>query len=88
VPEDENPGKPELLIVGDTGGARRRGNLKLSQPAPPKERESRRLDDRSPVKPEMQEEGQPESFIAGAAGGRKTHWGNPGTLQKPSAPKA
>jgi len=31
-------------------------------------RASGRLDDPSPVKPEMQDEGQPESFITGAAG--------------------
>jgi len=30
-------------------------------------RESGRLDDRSPVKPEMQDEGQPRSYIRGAA---------------------
>ena len=67
----------QILIVGDTGGAKRRGNLELSQPAPPKERESRRLDDRSPVKPEIRSEGQPEVRIAGEAGGSRSHWGNP-----------
>jgi len=30
-------------------------------------RESGRLDDRSPVKPEMQDEGKPKSYIRGAA---------------------
>jgi len=50
---------------------KRRGNLELSQPAPPKERESRRLDDRSPGKPEMRDEGQPKSSIAGVAGGAR-----------------
>jgi len=69
-------GATQTLIVGDTGGAKRRGNLELSQPAPPKERESRRLDDRSPVKPEMRNEGQPEVRIAGEAGGSGSHWGD------------
>jgi len=66
-----------VLIVGDTGYAKRRGNLELSQPAPPKERESRQLDDRSPVKPEMRNEGQPEDRIRGEAGGSRSHRGNP-----------
>ncbi len=76
VPEDEHSGQPGYLIVGDTGGAKRRGNLELSQPAPPKERESRRLDDRSPVKPEVRNEGQPEVRITGGAGGSRSHRGN------------
>jgi hypothetical protein len=75
-PEDEDSGATQNLIVGDTGDAKRRGNLELSQPAPPKERESRRLDDRSPVKPEVRNEGQPEVRIAGEAGGSRSHRGN------------
>src|SRR5690242_21003461 len=74
--EDEDSGATQNLIVGDTGEAKRRGNLELSQPAPPKERESRRLDDRSPVKPEVRNDGQPEVRIAGEAGGSRSHRGN------------
>jgi len=49
-------------------------------------RTSGRLDDPSPVKPEMQDEGQPESYIRGAAGGERP--GQLGTLPKPAPPKA
>jgi len=37
VPEDEYFGETRILIVGDTGGANRRGNPVASQPAPPKD---------------------------------------------------
>jgi hypothetical protein len=90
-PEDEDSGATQNLIVGDTGDAKRRGNLELSQPAPPKERESRRLDDRSPVKPEVRNEGQPEVRIAGEAGGSRSHRGNPepcGNRQRQKASEA
>jgi hypothetical protein len=40
-------------------------------------RKSGRLDNPSPVKPEVQDEGQPKSYIAGVAGGGERHWGNP-----------
>jgi len=50
-------------------------------------RTSGRLDDPSPVKPEMQDEGQPESSITGAAGEGERP-GQLGTLLKPVTPKA
>jgi len=68
-------------IVGDTEG------LELGATWGPVSRHRRmmrasgQLDDRSPVKPEMQDKGRPESFIAGAAGEggstgatRETRW--------------
>jgi len=51
-------------------------------------RESGRLDDPSPVKPEVQNKGQPEICIAGAAGGKRERLGQPGTLLKPAPSKA
>jgi len=50
-------------------------------------RASGRLDDPSPVKPEMQDEGKPKSYIGGEAGGKQAT-GQPGTWLKPAAPKA
>jgi len=37
VPDDAGFGATWRLIVGDTGGAKQRGNSRLSQPAPPKD---------------------------------------------------
>ena len=68
VPEDTGSGATRRLIVGDTGGCEAAG-----QPGDfhnrhrRRMRESGRLEDPSPVKPEMQDEGQPETCIRGAA---------------------
>jgi len=50
-------------------------------------RPSGRLDDLSPVKPEMQDEGKPKSYIGGAAGGKQAT-GRLETWLKPASPKA
>jgi len=44
-------------------------------------RESGRLDDPSPVKPEMQDEGKPESYIAAAVEGRMKMEGTAGRVE-------
>jgi len=49
-------------------------------------RASGRLDDPSPVKPEMQDEGKLKSYIGGEAGGKQAT-GRPETWLKPAAPK-
>jgi len=50
-------------------------------------RASGQLDEPSPVKPEMQDKGRPESSITGAAGEGERP-GQLGTLPKPATPKA
>jgi len=69
-------GQPGRRIVGDTEWL---GLGATQEPAARhrrKMRESGRLDNPSPVKPEMWDEGKPEFYIRGAAGESGRHRGN------------
>jgi hypothetical protein len=69
-------GRPGRRIVGDTERPGLGATRGLAARHRRRMRESGRLDNPSPVKPEMQGEGKPESYIAGAAGGGGSHRGN------------
>ena len=76
---DESSAIPKGWHSGQLGGLAARHRRRM--------RASGRLDDPSPVKPEMQDEGQPKSFIRGAAGGKQAT-GQLETWLKPAPPKA
>jgi len=67
-PGDESSAIPKRLGLGATRGLAARHRRRM--------RESGRLDNPSPVKPEMRDEGQPEFNITGVAGGGGSHRGN------------
>ena len=79
-------GQPGRRIVGDTEGLGLGVTRGLAARHRRKMRESGRLDDPSPVKPEMQDEGKPKSYIRGATGGKQAT-GRLGTWLKPAPPK-
>jgi hypothetical protein len=76
VPEDSTYGVTRTTNRRRYRKADTRGNSGIGHSAPPKMRTSGRLGDPSPVKPEMQDEGKPKSYIGGAAGGCESHRGN------------
>jgi hypothetical protein len=80
VPEDAGSGETRELIVGDTGNAKRRGNSKLSQPAPPKDvriEATRRsiagkAGDEDEGQPEDSSKAEPQEWGTGATQDSKT----------------
>jgi hypothetical protein len=67
-PGDESSAIPKRPGLGATRGLAARHRRRM--------RESGRLDNPSPVKPEMRDEGQPKFYITGVAGGGGSHRGN------------
>jgi hypothetical protein len=86
VPEDSKFGATWAANRRRYRRAGARGNSRTGSSAPPKDARIGRLDDPSPVKPEMQDEGKPKSYIRGAAGGKQAT-GRLGTWLKPAPPK-
>jgi hypothetical protein len=74
VPEDAGSGATWKLIVGDTGGAKQRGNSTLSQPAPPKDVRIEATRRSIAGKAGGEDEGQPEN--SSKAGQRLKNRGN------------
>jgi len=70
VPEDTESGATWRLIVGDTGRAKHRGNLRLSQPAPPKDARIEATRRSIAGKAGDEEEGQPEDSSEAGKGVR------------------
>jgi len=74
VPEDTGSGATWRLIVGDTGGAKQRGNSRLSQPAPPKDARIEATRRSIAGKAGGEDKGQPED--SSEAGQRRRNRGN------------
>lgn len=70
-------GQPEERVIGDTEGPKFGATRRSVSRHRRRMRESRRLGAPSPVKPEVQNKGQPEDCIRSAAGGVRNR-GNPG----------
>jgi hypothetical protein len=79
-------GQPGKRIVGDTERPRSGATRILASRHRRRMRPSRQLGDPSLAKPEVRDEGQPETFIAGVAGGREVT-GRLGASLKPATPK-
>jgi hypothetical protein len=80
-PEDENSGKPEDSSQAKLEERRFGATRRFTKGAAERMRDSRRLEDPSPVQPEDAGAGETRSLIAGETGGARMR-GNPETRPK------